>query len=297
MRSLKLIPFLILLSSEFLFAKVPLNLCPDNSSVQTYFANENSIIECKFPETTEENQFYIFPSKSTNIYKIESSRLITDNGMSEKLFDQLKSSRKLCDNIKWNSQLTSGYIFGLKQPNNNGGYCFGLELYNLKSNKNIQIIDRNNLTKMLLTDKNIEFYNSKEFSFDTSLDLNVNRLFNDAISTQSFEKINLAYEVNDEAIILNNYKANNGQKWLQIFIPKINKIVWIINKEKLSTLLMKTFLYKESSESSQSKMYLIAGDKVKLLDTKTDKSGQEWYYISYQGKKEIKAWIKAEAVK
>jgi hypothetical protein len=58
-----------------------------------------------------------------------------------------------------------------------------------------------------------------------------------------------------------------------------------------------TILYKEPSESSQSKMYLIAGDKVTLLDTKTDDAGQEWYYISYQGKKEIKAWIKAESVK
>jgi hypothetical protein len=63
------------------------------------------------------------------------------------------------------------------------------------------------------------------------------------------------------------------------------------------TLKVKTSLYKELSESSQSKMYLIAGDKVTLLDTKTDESGQEWFYISYQGKKEIKAWIKAEAVK
>ncbi len=63
------------------------------------------------------------------------------------------------------------------------------------------------------------------------------------------------------------------------------------------TLEVKSYLYKDLSESSKSKMYLIAGDKVKLLDTKTDDTGQEWYYISYQGKKEIKMWIKAEAVK
>ncbi len=65
----------------------------------------------------------------------------------------------------------------------------------------------------------------------------------------------------------------------------------------IKTLIVKSLLYKEPSESSQSKMYLIAGDKVKLLDTKTDDEGQKWYFISYQGKKEIKAWIKAEAVK
>ncbi|MDD5212445.1 MAG: hypothetical protein PHV62_08510, partial [Sulfuricurvum sp.] len=65
----------------------------------------------------------------------------------------------------------------------------------------------------------------------------------------------------------------------------------------IKTLIAKSPLYKELSESSQSKMYLIAGDKVILLDSKTDGAGQEWYYISYQGKKEIKMWIKAEAVK
>lgn len=69
------------------------------------------------------------------------------------------------------------------------------------------------------------------------------------------------------------------------------------NTKSISVLKSKSPLYREPSESSKSKMYLIAGDKVKLLDTKTDTSGQKWYYISYQGKKEIKAWIKAEAVK
>lgn len=69
------------------------------------------------------------------------------------------------------------------------------------------------------------------------------------------------------------------------------------NNSKTSPVLIKSYLYKEPSKSSQSKMYLIAGDKVTLLDTKVDNFGQEWYYISYQGKKEIKSWIKAEAVK
>jgi len=70
-----------------------------------------------------------------------------------------------------------------------------------------------------------------------------------------------------------------------------------INTKSVLVLKLKSLLYKEPSESSKSKMYLIAGDKVTLLDTKVDNFGQEWYYISYQGKKEIKAWIKAEAVK
>ena len=43
-------------------------------------------------------------------------------------------------------------------------------------------------------------------------------------------------------------------------------------------------------------MYLVKGDKVTLLDEKTDESGQKWYFINYKGKKELNMWIKAEAV-
>ncbi len=43
-------------------------------------------------------------------------------------------------------------------------------------------------------------------------------------------------------------------------------------------------------------MYLIKGDKVTLLDKKTDDSGQRWYFINYKGKKDLNMWIKAEAV-
>lgn len=77
-----------------------------------------------------------------------------------------------------------------------------------------------------------------------------------------------------------------------ITLDKIRNI-----NSKTSPILSKSHLYKEPSESSQSKMYLVAGDKVTVLDTKTDEVGHEWHYISYQGKKEIKMWIKAEAVK
>jgi hypothetical protein len=99
-------------------------------------------------------------------------------------------------------------------------------------------------------------------------------------------------------------KSKNGQKNVydeMIYTEQksIDNTATKINtsEEKIKILKQKSPLYKEPSESSQSKMYLITGDKVTLLDTKTDGAGQEWYYISYQGKKEIKAWIKAESVK
>ena len=55
----------------------------------------------------------------------------------------------------------------------------------------------------------------------------------------------------------------------------------------------KSYLYKNNQKTQ---MYLIKGDKVTLLDEKTDASGQKWYFINYKGKKELNMWIKAEAV-
>ncbi|MDG2959675.1 hypothetical protein P7L91_02285 [Bisgaard Taxon 10/6] len=56
----------------------------------------------------------------------------------------------------------------------------------------------------------------------------------------------------------------------------------------------KQYLYNEPSKRTN--MYLIKGDKVIILDKKTDNSGQKWYFINYKGKKDINMWIKAEAV-
>ena len=57
---------------------------------------------------------------------------------------------------------------------------------------------------------------------------------------------------------------------------------------------LKSFLH--STLKQPTKMYLIKGDKVTILDEETDNSGQKWYFINYKGKKELNMWIKAEAV-
>jgi hypothetical protein len=58
---------------------------------------------------------------------------------------------------------------------------------------------------------------------------------------------------------------------------------------------VKTILPKKqplySSPNVKTKMYLIKGDKVEILEEKDD-----WYYILYHGKKDIKAWIPKSAV-
>jgi hypothetical protein len=61
---------------------------------------------------------------------------------------------------------------------------------------------------------------------------------------------------------------------------------------KIKTILpTKQPLYKSPSIDAKTKMYLIKGDKVEILEEKDN-----WLHILYKGKKEIKAWIPKHAV-
>jgi len=71
---------------------------------------------------------------------------------------------------------------------------------------------------------------------------------------------------------------------------------WITKYKNNKSLVVKRKAYLHKMPNSKTRMYLIKGDKVTLLDEKTDDSGQEWYFIYYKGKKKLNMWIKAEAV-
>ncbi|MFH0709651.1 MAG: hypothetical protein V2A75_05535 [Pseudomonadota bacterium] len=88
------------------------------------------------------------------------------------------------------------------------------------------------------------------------------------------------------------YKDQNGYTDLGLLRHKGN-FTQIVDKNKnilerqplILPLTSKSILYKNPSESSQSKMYLIAGDKVTLLDNKTDESGKNGTTSATKGKK------------
>uniref|UniRef100_UPI0035A0AB70 hypothetical protein n=1 Tax=Glaesserella sp. TaxID=2094731 RepID=UPI0035A0AB70 len=69
-----------------------------------------------------------------------------------------------------------------------------------------------------------------------------------------------------------------------------------IKKEEnnIGVIINKSYLY--SSIGNKSNMYLVKGDKVKILKKQKDTSSNNWYFINYKGKKDINMWIKAEAV-
>lgn len=72
--------------------------------------------------------------------------------------------------------------------------------------------------------------------------------------------------------------------------PFISLLPLIEQYSKYKTIrIQKQPLY--SSPNQKTKMYLLKGDKVEILEEKDD-----WYYILYHGKKDIKAWIPKRAI-
>ncbi len=59
-----------------------------------------------------------------------------------------------------------------------------------------------------------------------------------------------------------------------------------------STIIVdKQYLHNEATSSSKTKMYLIKGDNIQILEEDDD-----WLYVLYQGKKNIKKWIPKSAI-
>ncbi|RDE83435.1 hypothetical protein [Aggregatibacter aphrophilus] len=67
---------------------------------------------------------------------------------------------------------------------------------------------------------------------------------------------------------------------------KVNECFYLV--------LMKSYLYDLNRKKTS--MYLIKGDRVKIIKTAFDADGTRWYFINYKGKKEINMWIKADSV-
>jgi hypothetical protein len=76
------------------------------------------------------------------------------------------------------------------------------------------------------------------------------------------------------------------KKWaIDDCLMNLGKNKFVISKN----LLKRQPLYKKPN--IKTKMYLIKGDRVEVLEGKDD-----WLYILYHGKKDIKAWIPKNSV-
>ena len=122
-------------------------------------------------------------------------------------------------------------------------------------------------------------------------------------SSQKFELLSKALgKVNKKDLIFNDLKYKYDAKLIDIsykfkmysdgepiFSKDTMELTIDIKGEKLD-------LYKFPRENGISKMYLVKGDKVKILKDKLDDKGIKWYFINYKGKKEINMWIKADSI-
>ena len=71
---------------------------------------------------------------------------------------------------------------------------------------------------------------------------------------------------------------------------------WIRKYKNNKSLVIKRKAYLYKAPNNKTRMYLIKGDKVTLLNKQTDASGKKWYFVYYKGKQKLNMWIKAEAV-
>lgn len=69
------------------------------------------------------------------------------------------------------------------------------------------------------------------------------------------------------------------------YLNKANECFYLI--------LKKAYLFDLNNRKTN--MYLISGDRVRIIKDRLDTDGK-WYFINYKGKKEINMWIKADAI-
>ena len=99
--------------------------------------------------------------------------------------------------------------------------------------------------------------------------------------------------VSNDRFIIQNY-GNSMNMYNNIPDCEDKYLEYKLFIEDLAKVKYKSILYLSPDEKTN--MYLIKGDKVKVLKDKLDDKGRKWYFINYKGKKEINMWIKADSV-
>lgn len=99
--------------------------------------------------------------------------------------------------------------------------------------------------------------------------------------------------VSNDRFIIQNY-GNSMNMYNNIPDCEDKYLEYKLFIEDLAKVKYKSILY--LSPDKKTNMYLIKGDKVKVLKDKLDDKGRKWYFINYKGKKEINMWIKADSV-
>jgi hypothetical protein len=159
-------------------------------------------------------------------------------------------------------------------------YCFN-NIVSIKANKLLPTLYIGDFNNLNLRDFKPDFlFTTDKYSFGSEKiknDLNFDNVPVHSIDGKSVTS--LSCKISRKAFKEGNYE-------------KLQCISDFEESDNLKQVTNKSPLYKSPSESSITKMYLIKGDKVEILEQKDN-----WLHIIYHGKKDIDAWIPKEAVK
>ena len=116
--------------------------------------------------------------------------------------------------------------------------------------------------------------------------------------------------INVEAMYDGNMKARKKGQWIKILSKEEIKAgdekssspdkTTSLNSGQQGSIAtiksLRAWLYDEANESSRTKMYLIIGDKAKVLKQAKGKDNSEWLYIHFEGNKVLEKWIRKETI-
>ena len=198
--------------------------------------------------------------------------------------------------IKSSLVLFFTFIFGMCSP------ALSDVRYNFKINNNDIELSVSNDGEFIISNKtknNILFKKENILSdgiyslnnISKEKDLFVVRL---VFSGSGGQEINYYYHIDESSV----YPVKESTRYLEtegsirdrvcdyFYSNNVNECFYLV--------LRKSYLYDLNRRKTS--MYLIKGDRVKIIKTAFDADGTRWYFINYKGKKEINMWIKADSV-
>ena len=108
------------------------------------------------------------------------------------------------------------------------------------------------------------------------------------------QELNYYYHIDENSV----YLVKESTRYLEIESSIRDRVCDYFYSNKVKKcfylILRKSYLYDLNRKKTG--IYLINGDRVKIIKTALDSDGTKWYFINYKGKKEINMWIKADSV-
>ncbi|MBN6067231.1 hypothetical protein HYE54_00100 [Aggregatibacter actinomycetemcomitans] len=256
--------------------------CSSYESLSLVSTANKLVLKCDCNCTNEENIFYININGVNSINSLEASRLISLEGISKNVFDNLKNYKILCEWQSYKKSYGSNLIFAVKVPDGNNT-CFEIKEYSLSNKK------KSNHPIYYLINETNSFNLVNVSKIDSSLGyFGVNELSNKLLNKGDRSKLllNKGDVVKSEYSLEGKSVVRKGDVFLEIDNNYLDPYF---------DMRLKSYLYSKPDITYKSNMYLIKGDRIRVMDEYIN-NGVLWYFINYKGKKEINMWIKADSI-